>query len=47
LATGLKRKIQQSVIYKRPISLTGTSTGLGWKARRRFNKLMAHKNKQE
>jgi hypothetical protein len=27
--TGLKRKIQQSVVYRRPISLTETSTGLG------------------
>jgi hypothetical protein len=27
--TGLKRKIQQSVVYKRPISLTETNTGLG------------------
>jgi hypothetical protein len=27
--TGLKRKIQQSFVYRRPISLTETSTGLG------------------
>jgi hypothetical protein len=27
--TGLKRKIQQSVVYKTPISLTETNTGLG------------------
>jgi hypothetical protein len=27
--TGLKRKIEQSVAYRRPISLTETSTGLG------------------
>jgi hypothetical protein len=27
--TGLKRKIQQSVAYRRHISLTETSTGLG------------------
>jgi hypothetical protein len=27
--TGLKRKTQQSVAYKRSISLTETSTGLG------------------
>jgi hypothetical protein len=36
--TGLKRKIQQSVPYRRPISLTQTSTGLGWKDGRRFAK---------
>jgi hypothetical protein len=29
LATGLKKKIQQSVAYRRPISLAETSTGLG------------------
>jgi hypothetical protein len=27
--TGLKRKIQQSIVYRRPISLTETSTSLG------------------
>jgi hypothetical protein len=27
--TGLKEKIQQSVAYKKPISLTETNTGLG------------------
>jgi hypothetical protein len=27
--TGLKRKIQQSVVYRRPISLIEISTGLG------------------
>jgi hypothetical protein len=27
--TGLKRKIQQYVVYKRPTLLTETSTGLG------------------
>jgi hypothetical protein len=27
--TGLKRKIKQSVVYRRPISSTETSTGLG------------------
>jgi hypothetical protein len=27
--TGLKRKIQQFVAYRRPISSTETSTGLG------------------
>jgi hypothetical protein len=35
---GLKRKIQQSVAYRRPISLTETSTGLRWKAGRQFTK---------
>jgi hypothetical protein len=45
--TGLKRKIQQSVTYRRPISLTETSTGLGLKAGRRFTKPMAHENRQE
>jgi exonuclease III len=30
--TALKRKIKQSVVYRRPISLTETSTHLGWKA---------------
>jgi hypothetical protein len=41
--TGLKRKIQQSVVYRRPVSLTEKSTGLGWKTRRRFIKPMAQK----
>jgi hypothetical protein len=46
--TGLKRKIQQSVVYRRPISLTETSTGLGRKAGRRFPKpKMAPENRQE
>jgi hypothetical protein len=27
--TGLKRKIQQSIVYRRPISFTETNTGLG------------------
>jgi hypothetical protein len=45
--TGLKSKIQKSVVYKRPISLIETSTGLGCKARRRFTKLMAPQNRQE
>jgi hypothetical protein len=27
--TGLKRKIQQSVVYKRPISMTEIKTSLG------------------
>jgi hypothetical protein len=27
--TGLKRKIPQSVVYRRPISLRETNTGLG------------------
>jgi hypothetical protein len=26
--TGLKRKVQQSVVYRRPISLAETNTGL-------------------
>jgi hypothetical protein len=38
--SGLKRKIQQSVVYKRPILLTEINTGLGWKAGRRNTKLM-------
>jgi hypothetical protein len=45
--TGLKRKIQQSVVYRRPISSTETSTGLGLKAGREFIKPMAPENKQE
>jgi hypothetical protein len=36
--TGLKRKIQQFVAYRRPISLTEISIGLGWKAGRKFTK---------
>jgi hypothetical protein len=36
--TGLKKKIQQSVVNRIPISLTETSTGLGRKAERRFTK---------
>jgi hypothetical protein len=45
--TGLKRKVQQSVAYRRPISLTEISTGLGLKAGRRFTKPMAPENRQE
>jgi hypothetical protein len=41
--TWLKRKIQQSVAYRRPISSTDTSTDLGWKAGRRFTKPMVPK----
>jgi hypothetical protein len=41
--TGLKRKIQQSVVYRRHISLTETSTDLRWKTGRRFTKPMALK----
>jgi hypothetical protein len=41
--TGLKRKIQKSDVYRRPISLTETSTALGWKAGRRLTKKMAPK----
>jgi hypothetical protein len=44
--TGLKRKIQQSLVYRRPISLTETNTGLGGKAGRRFTKPMAPENRQ-
>jgi hypothetical protein len=47
LQTRLKRKIQQSVVYGRPISLTETSTGLGCTAGRRFIKPMAPKNRFE
>jgi hypothetical protein len=36
--TGLKRKLRQSVVYKRLILLTEINTGLGWKAGRRFTK---------
>jgi hypothetical protein len=45
--TGLKRKIQQSVVYRRPISLAETNTGLGLKAGRRFTKSMVPENRQE
>jgi hypothetical protein len=38
--TGFKRKIQQYVIYKKPVLLTEINIGLGWKAGR-FTKLMA------
>jgi hypothetical protein len=41
--TGLKRKIQQSAVYRRPISLKERRTGLGWKTGR-FTKPVAHKN---
>jgi hypothetical protein len=41
-----KKKIQQSVIYKRPISFTEAKTGLGWKTGR-FIKPMAPQNRQE
>jgi hypothetical protein len=47
LQVGLKRKIQQSVVYRRHISLTETSIGLGGKARRRFTKPMTPENRQE
>jgi hypothetical protein len=40
-------KRQQSVAYRRLISSTETSTGLGLKAERRFSKLMALENRQE
>jgi hypothetical protein len=39
--TGLRRKIQQCVVYRSHISSTETSTGLGWKAGRRFTKPMS------
>jgi exonuclease III len=39
--TGLRWEIQQSVVYRRPISFTETSNGLGLKAGRRFTKPMA------
>jgi hypothetical protein len=45
--TGLKRKIRQSVAYRRPISSTETSTSLGLKSGRRFTKPMAAKTRQE
>jgi hypothetical protein len=45
--TGLKRKIQQSVVYRRPISLTETNTGLERKAGRRLTKPMVPENRQE
>jgi hypothetical protein len=48
LATGLKRKIWWSVVYKRPILLTEINTGLGWKAeRRKLTKPIAPQNSQE
>jgi hypothetical protein len=45
--TGLKRKIQQSAVYKRPISSTEINTDLGRKAGRRFIKPMAPENWQD
>jgi hypothetical protein len=39
--TGLKRKIQQAVVYKRPILLTEVNNGLGLKSGRRYTKVMA------
>jgi hypothetical protein len=45
--TGLKRKMQQAVAYRRPISLTEISIDLGRKAGRRFTKPMAPENRQE
>jgi hypothetical protein len=38
--TELKRKIQQSIVCKKPTLLTEINTDLGWKAGRRFIKLM-------
>jgi hypothetical protein len=43
----LKRKIQQSVVYRRPISLTETNIDLRLKAGRRFTKPMAPENRQK
>jgi hypothetical protein len=44
--TGLKRKIQQSVVYRRPISLTETHwlKVKGWK---KITKPIAPENRQE
>jgi hypothetical protein len=39
--TGLKRKIQQSVVYKRPILMTKINTGLGGKSERRYTNPVA------
>jgi hypothetical protein len=47
LANWIKRKIQQSIVCRRHISLTATNTALGWKAGRIFTKPMAPQNKQE
>jgi hypothetical protein len=44
---GLKRKIWQSIVCKRPILLTEINTGLGWKAGRRFTKPRAHQNSRD
>jgi hypothetical protein len=44
--TGLKRKICQSFVYKRPNLLTETNTCLGWKAGRGFTKLTAPENRR-
>jgi hypothetical protein len=43
---GLKRMIQHSAAYRRPISSTETITGLGCKAGRRFTKPIAPENSQ-
>jgi hypothetical protein len=42
----LKRKIQKSVVYRRPISLTKTNSGLRLKAGRRFTRLIAPEKSQ-
>jgi hypothetical protein len=47
LAKWIKRKIQQSVVYRRPISLTETSTSLRWKTWRRFTKPIIPQNRLE
>jgi hypothetical protein len=45
--TELKRKIQQSVVHKRPISLTETDNDLRGKSGRRFTKPIVPENRQE
>jgi hypothetical protein len=45
--TRLKRKICQSVVYKRPILQTEINAGLGGRAGKRFTKPMSPENRQE
>jgi hypothetical protein len=45
--TGYKSMLQQSVVYRTPISLTETNTGLRRKAGRRFTKPMVPQNRPE
>jgi hypothetical protein len=47
LANWIKKETQQSFVYRRPTSVTETSTGLGGRAGRRFTKPMAPLNRQE